>query len=215
MRVSTFFGLLTFMVSLTINIQAALTMDQYELYTRNGLERKMVEGDECSSTKPCKFPEYHICTGDTGCQPFLGSLRSPCDKNKNSEDCQFGLSCQKDRDGLPPKALLAYIKKGGSQKPNSDTEFYRCLLPPFGQDPRKNNKTNAGPDDGTQFCKEDEDCHDNSCIYGVCLPKPGSKFALCANDSWCAPPRGCYNSVPFKRCIDIQWRSKLSGCFFY
>ncbi|KAG0065327.1 hypothetical protein BGZ89_008414 [Linnemannia elongata] len=103
---------------------------------------------------------------------------------KSDEDCQYGLSCKKDMQ-VTQKDIEAHIANGGtqSQKVNS-TGIQRCfsnwpLLPP-----RLNPEKRKIHDYGYQLCEGDNDCPDKSCLFGVCLVRPGAENAFCKGNDW-------------------------------
>lgn len=77
---------------------------------------KQQEGAECTTSMDYIYQEYYRCTNNTGCQPFLGSLRAPCETDN---DCQFGLSCRQDMQ-ITPEDIKKHIDAGGlhSEKVN-------------------------------------------------------------------------------------------------
>ncbi|CAO3568868.1 unnamed protein product [Mortierella alpina] len=148
------------------------------------------EGQACKDTEECTYPDYHRCTGpDTGCQPFMGTFRAPCDSD---QDCQYGLSCRKDQQ-VSLKDIQAHLENGGSQSQKvNGTGIQRC----FGNSPptyphRLNPEKRKIYDYAYKTCEGNEDCPDKSCLFGVCLIRPGAENAFCKGSDWCRDGNLC------------------------
>ncbi|KAF9391093.1 hypothetical protein CPB97_007565, partial [Podila verticillata] len=123
---------------------------------------KQQEGAPCKTTKDCIYQDYHRCNEKAGCQPFAGSLRSPCD---NDVDCQFGLSCNQDMNAKPN--ITAYFNAGGQGQ--LDIPFLKRCYMVLDPSLRRVNPEKGNPDNGVTACSDDDDCPNKNCHWGVCI----------------------------------------------
>lgn len=185
MRVSILFGLV---VCLTSMVRAE--PDYANIFK--------AEGTPCKTSNDCTYKEFHCRTEKSGCQPFLGTLRSPCGTD---DECQFGLSCRQDM-LVKPEDFKKYIESGASG-PIKISKFQHCF---FSMDPelRRVNPNVHFEDDGGKTCEEDSKCPHFNCIYGVCLAKPGVAGGRCANDDWCLEGFRCVQGPHHQYCMKVE-----------